>query len=396
MTPVVHIAPIEALVADPARCAEVVAPPYDGLGVLGRRRYAAEHPDSFLNVILSRIDLPDGAGADLGERARRTFEGMVDRGLYEPASAPALYLYELAADGHRQLGVIGAISTDLIAAGMILGHEATLRSRTDELSEFYRATRLSSSAVALTYFDDGAFERVIEEAAASGVPVRAFTSADGTTQRLWRLTSPADLSAVDGAAAALGQLYITDGHHRVQAAAAGATGQSFLGVVFPPGQLRVLEYNRCVELDRPVDVRKLFAELDEHWEVVELGAAGAVDPRPPAVGIVGMLLGGRWYRLTARDVPIDPLAGLDVEMLHSRVIRPLFGVADDGDRRLSFVVGAVDQLEATCQTERQIGFALHPTELDQLRRIADAGETMPPKSTYFTPKARSGLVVVRW
>jgi uncharacterized protein (DUF1015 family) len=395
----IRLDPIVALVADAERCAAIVAPSYDGFSGGGRYRYAMDHPDSFMNVILSGADLPSDESNDVPARASAAFNRMLEAGLYEPHPEPGFFLYELEAAGHRQLGVMAAVSNEHISAGRVLGHEATMAARTDELAQFYRASRISSSAVALTYHDDGGrFAEVIESIAGSSVPIRSFESPDGVSQRLWHITDPTRVAAIADAAGAIERLYITDGHHRVSAAATGATGPSFLGVVFPAAQLHVLEYNRCVELDRPVDDAKLFAELAAGWHVEELGMAGTVDPRPAAVGEIAMLVHGHWYRLRALAIPVDPLDGLDVEMLHSRVIRPLFGVADDGDARLSFVVGdgAIARLEAICSTDRHLGFALHPTALDQLMRIADAGETMPPKSTYFTPKARSGLVVVRW
>lgn len=394
-----ELLPVRAMVAAAGHCADVVPPAYDLLGPAGRRDYAADHPDSFLNVILSREDLgEEGARIDLPARAAAVFEDLERRGLFERVEEESFYLYELQVDDHRQLGLVAGIPTSALVTGTVLGHEATLESRSRELAEFYATARISSSAVSLTFRPEPAFEDLLEGLAAAD-PIRDFQGDDGVRQRLWKVSVPADVSRLQEAGSRIGRLYITDGHHRVGAAALnGVLPGFFLAVLFPAAQLRVLEYDRIVRLDtRPV-VDRLLAELDGSWLVERMGAVGEVDPRPPAVGSMAMLVGGIWYRLLPRAVPTDPLRGLDVVLLHERLIGPVFGITDDNDPRLSFVVGedAIARLEAECVHGHRVGFALHPTELDQLMAVADSGATMPAKSTWFTPKARSGLVVVRW
>ncbi len=395
----IELLPVAALVAAKGRSADVVSPPYDAFGVDGRLRYANEHPDSFLNVILSPADLDAADPVEVATRARAYFEAMLDRGLYEDHGGEGFYLYELDTGNHRQLGVIAGISNRHIRLSQVLGHEATMTARTNELAEFYRTARISSSAVSMTYQDDGRLAELLESYATATEPIREFVSEDGVAQRLWLVNDRLSVEAIVSAGRDLDRLYITDGHHRVSAADIdGVTPGWFLGVLFPTEQLHVLEYNRFVCLDHPVDEKRLFDELATEWEVSQLGAAGEVDPRPLMTGEISMLVNGVWSRLMARAVPTDPRDGLDVAMLHDRIIGPLFGISNYSDPRLAFVVGvnAVDRLETRCSSDRHVGFALHPTELDQLMRIADAGETMPAKSTYFMPKARSGLVVVRW
>ncbi len=395
----IELLPVSALVVARGRGADVVSPPYDAFGADGRIRYATEHPDSFLNVILSPADHDHGEPIEVATKAKSYFEAMMERGLYEDQEREGVYLYELDTGAHRQLGVIAGIPNRHIAAGQVLGHEATMVARTEELAAFYRTARLSSPAVSMTYQDDGRLEALLESYAEALTPIREFVGEDGVAQRLWLVHEPDRVQAIVALGRSLDRLYITDGHHRVSAAAIeGVTPGWFLGVLFPPEQLQVLEYNRFVYLDRTIDEQRLFGELGGEWEVTTIGPAGEVDPRPPMTGEISMLVNGAWSRLVARAIPTDPRDVLDVAMLHDRIISPLLGISNYSDPRLSFVVGvnAVERLETRCSSDRHIGFALHPTELDQLMRIADAGETMPAKSTYFMPKARSGLVVVRW
>lgn len=394
--------PLDALLARADRADEIVAPQYDSLAHRGRYQYAVDRPDCFLNVVLSRGDFPDPLPDETNIAARATehFEGMLERGLFVPHGRPAFFLYELSADQHRQVGLMAGVPTSAIDEGAVLGHEGTLRDRTADLAEFYRVSRLKSSPVALA-FDAEVEHLQLFERLADTDPIRDFTGWDGVRQRLWAVDGPAEVANVAAVMEGIERFYVTDGHHRVEAVQEeGASPGWFLGVLFPAEQMHVLEYNRCVALDGVPSLSAIVASVAADWEVTELGPAGQVAARPSVLGDVHMLLDGRWHRLRfTGERPTDPVARLDVCLLHERILAPAFGVEDDHDPRLAFVVGddAASRLEEVARSDpATIAFALHPTPVGELFAVADAGRTMPAKSTWFTPKPRSGLVVVRW
>ena len=394
--------PIDARIANADRADEVVAPQYDTLGLSGRYRYAIDHPDCFLNVVLSRADFPavEIEGLDIARRAAEHFEGMVDRGLFPAHGQPSFFLYELASDTHRQVGLVAGVPVHAITDGHVLGHEGTIHDRALDLAEFYRTARLTSSPVALA-FNAADEQRALFDRITEGAPIRDFSGSDGVRQLLWSIDDPGDIAAVQESMEGVESYYITDGHHRVAAAQIeGAVPGWFLGVIFPSEQMRVLEYNRCVALNAEPSVDAISNALGSDWQIQRLGDTGLVDARPALVGDFSMLIEDVWYRLRfVGDRPDDPVQRLDVCLLHDRVLAPAFGITDDQDGRLSYVVGedAGPRLErAVRYGEHIVAFALHPTSLEELFDVADAKRRMPAKSTWFTPKPRSGLIVVRW
>ncbi len=394
--------PFQALVASAERPGDVVAPQYDSLAHGGRYQYALDHPDCFLNVVLSRGDFPDPAPEEhsLARRAADHFAGMLERDLFESRDRAAFYLYELSTPDHHQRGLLAGVPLEAIEQGEILGHEGVIPDRAADLAEFYRVARLSSSPVALGYESTDAHRAVLDRMAAA-MPIRDFTGWDGVRQRLWAIDRPEDIAEVASAMADIGPLYVTDGHHRVSAVQEpDASPGWFLAALFPASELRVLEYNRCVTLARAPDAGELGERLGAEWEMTELGRSGDLDAGPEHEGDIHLLLHGVWHRIRfVGERPGDPVARLDVCLLHDRLLPSIFGVESDQDPRLAFVVGddSIARLEEVVRSQPEtVGFALHPTSVESLFRVADAGRTMPAKSTYFAPKPRSGLVAVRW
>lgn len=397
-----NLVPIEALVARADRAGDIVVPQYDSIPPGGRHSYAIERPDCFLNVTLSVNDFPEPAPyrAEVARRAVRCFEGMMERGLYELFPGGAFFLYELDTGRHRQAGIVAGVPLAAVEEGRVLGHEGVLEERVDDLALFFRAARLASSPVALGFRADQGHLDLIERLAVRP-PLRDFTGPDGVRQRLWAVADSGGVAEVQAAAARIGSMYITDGHHRVAASRqAGASPGWFLAILYPAGCLRALEYNRSIRLEQPPPPAEAARSLGGDWEMTVIGPSGGVDARPRAVGEISMLSEGVWRRLRFRGAPSpDPVERLDVSLLHDRILGPVFGVSSYEDPRLSFVAGeeAVMRLETrgrTCPGE--VGFALHPTPVEQMMAVADQGRIMPPKSTWFTPKPRSGLLVAPW
>ena len=398
----IRVHPLRALVARAGRAAKITAPQYDSVPADRRRSFAERNPDCFINITLSAEDFPPPRPhpAELAQRAAGHWRGMKERGLYEPHPAPAFFLYRLSDGGGSQTGVVAGVGTEAIEEGRIKGHEGIIHSRARDLVGFYRTARLTSSPVALALRADREWLRLLERLA-DRPPIRDFSAGDGVRQQLWVIDDPEEMAETAAAAAGLDSLYITDGHHRVAASREeGASPGWFMAVMFPAVQMRALEYNRCVMLDEKPDLDDFFRKLGPEWEVAGMGWIGTTSARPTAPGDICMLTGGVWRRLRfAGRRPGDPIEGLDVSLLHNRILGPVLGVTEIDDPRLSLVMGAdaVTRLESRARDDdRVMGFALFPVPTEQLLDVADAGRLMPPKSTWFTPKPRSGLVVAEW
>ena len=394
--------PIEALVARADRVSEIVAPQYDAIARGGRHRFAVERPDSFVNITLSVDDFPDPVPSrpEVATRATQHFAGMMERGMFEALPRRGYLLYELDTGRHRQLGVVGAVPVACVAEGRVIGHEGTIADRVADLAAFFRAARLASSPVALAFRADGDHLRLLERLA-SRPPIRDFIGIDGVRQRLWTVDDPGEVIEVEEATARIGAMYITDGHHRVAAASMEGVGPGwFLAILFPTDHLNALEYNRLVRLDRAHSAGQVTRLLGPDWEATELGPAGGLDSLPRTRGDLAMLLGGVWHKLSFRgERSEDPVESLDVSLLHDRILGPVFGVPSYEDPRLSYVVGGASpgRLERSLMAyPGGVGFSMHPAGIEEVIAVADAGRLMPPKSTWFTPKPRSGLFVVPW
>lgn len=396
--PVSGILPLQALVAREDRIADIVAPQYEFIPRGDRYGYAVRRPDSFVNIILSVRDFPPPppTRAAVARRAADHFESMLDRGLFETLPAPAFFLYELDTGRHRQLGIVAGLPLSAVAEGRVIGHEETFEERVEDLARSYRTARLASSPIALGFRPDGDQLGVMERLARRQ-PIRDFTGGDGVRQRLWMVADAAGMAELGEAAARIGAMYITDGHHRVAAVCRdGASPGWLLAILYPADHLRAMAYNRSVRLDRSPSIDHVTRVLGGKWEVGAIGPAGT---RPRVQGEISMLLDGVWWRLAFRgERSADPVGRLDVSLLHDLVLGPAFGVASHDDPRIAYVAGrdALSRLETHARSGGAAGFALHPTHVEEMMAVADAGRLMPPKSTWFTPKPRSGLLVVCW
>ena len=398
----IRVHPLRAMVARAGRAAKITAPQYDSIPPGQRHDFALRHPDCFINITLSAEDFPEPRPdpAAVAERAAGHWREMKQRGLYEEHPAPAFFLYRLSDGGGSQTGLVAGVGLEAAAEGRVKGHEGIIESRARDLTGFYRTARLTSSPVALAFRADRKWLSLLDRLT-DRPPLRDFSTGDEVRQQLWAVDDPEEMAEAAEAAGGLDSLYVTDGHHRVAASQEeGAAPGWFMAAMFPARQMRVLEYNRCVVLDEKPDLDEFFRRLGPDWEVTGMGWIGSAAARPSQPGDISMLTGGAWRRLRFRGGRSeDPVEGLDVSLLHDRILGPALGVTRIDDRRLSLVVGAdaVDRLERRARNdERVMGFALCPVPIEQLLAVADAGRLMPPKSTWFTPKPRSGLVVAEW
>jgi len=400
--------PFRALRPAPELAERVAAVPYDVVNRSEAAALAAGNPHSFLHVGRSDIDLPadvDPYDPRIYSKARDALDRFQADGTLLREAQPSLYLYQQTMDGRSQTGVVGCVHIDDYERDIIRKHEKTRRDKEDDRTRHVLTLRANAEPVFLTYRARSDVRALAEPVLASP-PLYDFTAPDGVRHTVWRITDPAPF--VD-AFRQIPIAYVADGHHR--SASAWRAGRElrnappqhrgdgeynwFLAVLFPADELRILPYNRVVR-----DLAGLLAS-DVLARLSHLGRVSVTDdPDPPRTGTFGVFLMDRWYRLELNEATIDrsdPIASLDVSLLQDRVLGPILAIGDPRtDKRIDFVGG----IRGTAELERRvrsgemaIAFSLYPTTLEQLMAVSDAGQIMPPKSTWFEPKLRSGLFV---
>ena len=371
-------------------------------------RLAAGNPLSFLHVCRSDIDLPpetDPHDARVYDKAKQALVQFLTDGTFMRDAQPCMYLYELTMEGKAQMGVVGCVHVDDYANNVIKRHEKTRPDKEDDRTRHILTVNAHAEPVILTHAYTP-FLTQLNAKITGEDPLYDFTGADGVRQRVWRISNPAPY--VD-AFRRIGTGYVADGHHRCAGAERAATERKatnfkhsgdeeynwFLAVFFPANQLRILPYFRVVK-DLGGQTAEAFLA-----RVAEAGTlTPTATPAPEQPGAFGIYLEGKWYRLTLDPESIDdtdPVRSLDVSLLQDRILTPVLGIGDvRTDPRIDFVGGirGIAALEERVNSgEAAVAFALHPVTVQQLMTISDAGEIMPPKSTWFEPKLKSGLFV---
>ncbi len=403
--------PFRAYRPRPELAGRIASPPYDVISSEEAREMARGNPWSFLHVGKPEIDLDpsvplydDRVYAKGVENLRR----FIAEGILEKEPQPCFYVYQQRMGGHVQAGLVGLCSVREYEEGLIKRHEHTRKDKEDDRTRHVREQNANAEPVFLTYRAVPAIDEIVDRARSCD-PVYDIVTDDGFGHTVWVVADEEDMAELTRLfAEKVPALYVADGHHRT--AAAVRTGQAlrarhgvgsgeepweyFMAVVFPHDQLQILDYNRVVKDLNGLAPEEFLRRAGERFDVRE-----ASSPRPEGPARFGMYLGGRWYRLTARPGTYPeghPVLGLDVSILQNNLLGPVLGIADPRtDRRIDFVGGIRGpvELEKRVKEGWAVAFALHPTSLDQLMAVADAGEVMPPKSTWFEPKLRSGLLV---
>jgi uncharacterized protein (DUF1015 family) len=371
------------------------------------RDLAAGNPLSFLHVSRPEIDLPDGTDIysdAVYAQAVAALSGLKARGALATDPEPRYYAYRQVMGDHAQTGIVTCCHIDDYGADVIKKHERTRQDKEDDRTRHVLELGANTGPVFLTYRDVAAIDDCVA-AALAGEPLYDFTADDGIRHTVWKFGA-SDSDRLQSLFGAVPEAYVADGHHRAKAAwRAGAekraanpnhTGDEeynwFLTVLFPASQLTILPYNRCVAdlnglsaaefLDR---VRKVFTVTDN------------VPASPAGSRNVSFYLGGKWYGLSWEPFDADPVSSLDVSVLQDRLLAPVLGIADPRtDKRISFIGGirGTDELVRRVDSGRDaVAFSMAPVTVEQMMAIADAGQIMPPKSTWFEPKLRSGLLV---
>jgi uncharacterized protein (DUF1015 family) len=400
-----ELRPFRGLRPPPEVAADLIAPPYDTVSEAEARAIAGPNPRSFLHVTRPEVDLPPGsdAHADAAYRkARESFDAFRARGWLVEEKAPAYYLYAQTWQGRTQTGLMALFSVDAYDKGTIKRHELTRPDKELDRVMHIEALDAQTGLVFLAYRD----RKPLRDAIASAKGGRRLwqtTTSDGVTHALSVVDDPKVIETISWAFRDEPTVYVADGHHRSAAASrvnanrkGAGSSKWFLAGLFPDSELRVLAYNRLVKDLRGMDPAAFRQALEKSFVVAPAAAA-----EPERRGVVTMYLDHAWWSLTPREgvVPDHPVRSLDAQVLQDHVLAPLLGIGDPRtDQRIEFAGGirGAKFLEEQVDSGRAaVAFHLFPTGMDQLFAVADAGELMPPKSTWFEPKLRGGVLVHR-
>lgn len=399
----------------------IAALPYDVYNRAEAREVVRRNPRSFLAIDRAETQFADDVDtydARVYERAHATLREWIDAGDFVRDADACYYVYELTMDGRTQTGIVACAGIDDYLNRVIKKHENTRADKEEDRIRHVDVCGAQTGPIFLAYRAN----QVIREAAARAKesrPLYDFVSEDGIRHRVFAIRSPKEIEAVSSAFAGIDEIYIADGHHRAASAVKVGlkrrsenpdyTGEEefnyFLSVLFPDEELRIMDYNRVVRDLNGMDAGAFLAKMRQLFDVELLAdgcmaAAGKDEDalRPARKGEFSMFLGDKWYRCVMRpeDVPHDAVGGLDVSVLQNVLLAPVLGIEDPKtDRRIDFVGGirGLAELERRCHTDAAAAFAMYPTSIGELFAVADAGLLMPPKSTWFEPKLRSGLFI---
>ena len=403
------ILPLSALRPDPRYAARIAAPPYDVVDAEEAREIVRRNPCSFLQVTCPEFFADRKDPCSALRRAAEKFKDMRERGWFLAESSPACYIYRLSMPGgHVQTGWVVGASLDEYAAGAVRKHELTRSDKENERARHIEALGAQTGPVLMACRAHAGLREFTARCASASAPLYQFTDDKGIEHSLWAVVDQTSLRILQEEFQPVAALYIADGHHRAAAALRAretiakrhghATGSEachrLLAAIFPHDELQVLGYHRLVAdlngLSAPVFLERISADFNVQESKRFL---------PENSGDFGLLLDGQWYRLTARPETRkreDTVEQLDASVLQDRILAPVLGIRDARtDVRIDFVGGleGLDKLEQRCAKDARAAFTLAPVAMDQLMDVADKQKTMPPKSTWFEPKLRSGLVV---
>lgn len=387
----------------------IAALPYDVYNRAEACEVVKKNPESFLAV--DRAETQFGEEVDtyadcVYEKADQMLREKILEGKFVQDPTPCFYLYELTMDGHSQTGVVGCASIDDYRNNVIKKHENTRADKEEDRIRHVDTCSMQTGPIFLAYRAKEDLKEKIGELKKQA-PVYDFVSEDGIGHRVWVIDNDSDVAMIEEAFGKIPAIYIADGHHRCASAVKVGlkrreqypdyTGEEefnyFLSVIFPDEELRILDYNRVVKDLNGMDAATFLTRIEEYFAVEKKGQSPY---RPTEKGTFGMYLENEWYGLSAKEEikSEDAVEGLDVSLLQNDLLDPILGIMDPKtDKRIDFVGGirGLGELERRVHTDMKVAFSMYPTSIAELFAVADAGRLMPPKSTWFEPKLRSGL-----
>lgn len=401
----------KAIRPTPEMAEKVAALPYDVVNSEEAAEMVIGNPYSFLHVDKAEIDLPAGTdiySPEVYEKAKSNLEKMITDGVLVQDEKPMLYVYELTMDGRSQTGLVACTSIDEYMQRIIKKHELTREDKEQDRIRHVDICNANTGPIFLAYRTVDEISEIVDNVK-KNAPVYDFTAEDGIIHRAWIIDDEETINRLVKLFKDVPNLYIADGHHRNASAAKvglkrrnenpNYTGDEefnyYLAVIFPSDQLKILDYNRVVKDLNGLSEEEFIKKLSEKFDIVETEGRA----KPNKAYDFGMYMDGKWYMLTAKDEikSKDAVKGLDVSILQDNVLIPILGIGDiRTDKRIDFVGGirGLGELEKRVDSgEMKVAFAMYPTSIEQLMTIADENKIMPPKSTWFEPKLRSGLFI---
>lgn len=394
----------------------IAALPYDVYSSKEARKEVERESFSFLKIDRAETQFEEGTdiyAPEVYQKAHDTLWNMVEEGMLIKEDRPCLYLYELTMNGRAQTGLVACASVDDYLNGVICKHENTREEKEQDRIRHVDVCNAQTGPIFLAYRRNETIRGYVEKAKQEP-PVFDFTSPDGIRHRGWKIEENCMIENICQAFASVPRIYIADGHHRaasavkvslkrrLQAEKNGSVQELreydyFLSVLFPEEELQIMDYNRVVTDLNGMKPEELLEKIETVCSIEKLKGE-AIPGTPSEKGILRMYLDGSWYTLVIREEyrSADPVDGLDVSILQNRILEPFLGIRDPKtDQRIRFVGGirGKEELKKMADAYQGVAFAMYPTSMTELFAVADAGKLMPPKSTWFEPKLRSGLFI---
>ena len=403
----ITIHPFKALRPEAQHAKQVASRPYDVLNSKEAKIEAQGNPNSFLHITKSEIDLPEDIdihSAQVYDTAKKNLDAFISRKILFRESKPCYYIYQLVMNGRSQTGLVCGSSVDDYEKDLVKKHEFTRPEKEQDRINHITTTGAQTGNVFLAYRNVKAIDTLVEKWKKDKNPVYDLLADDGIQHSIWIINDTDTIAAItDLFKTQVPVTYIADGHHRAASAARvrEALGKKapegagmFLTTLFPANQLHIMDYNRVVKDLNGLNEARFLEKLNDYFIVEKAGKAFS----PAALHQFGLYLGKQWYTLTAKEntYTTDPIGVLDVTILQNNLLDPLLGIKDQRtDKRIDFVGGirGLEELEKRVDSgEMAVAISLHPVSIQQLFDIADSGNVMPPKSTWFEPKLRDGLL----
>ena len=392
---------------------QVASFPYDVINSDEARDIAKNNPYSFLHVVKPEIDLPEDTDLyddKVYEKAKSNFYKMIEDKILIQDEKPNLYIYKQKMGEHEQFGIVGCVSANEYQDNIIKKHEFTRKKKEDDRTKHVITLNANAGPVFLTYRDQSEINSIINNYVSNNSPEYQFTKEDEIEHTFWIIQDDSIILKLIDLFKNINNLYVADGHHRSASAARAKTEKIskdsspsedkeynyFLSVIFPASQLKIMDYNRLAFSLNEYSLESFKNKVSENFEFI----GEKTDPSPKNSKEFGMYLNGIWYQIRAKDgsYPLnDPVESLDCAILQNNLLGPILGIDDPRTSdKIDFIGGIRGSLELEKRVnsgEGKVAFKLHPTSIEQLMNVADADRVMPPKSTWFEPKLRSGLIV---
>ena len=408
-----RINPFRGLRPVPEKISEVASPPYDVMNSQEAREQVEGKPHSFLHVVKPEVDLPEDINLydeKVYLKGKENLTKMITEGILMQDDTPCFYLYQLIMGDVKEIGLVAGASIEDYENDVIKKHEHTRADKEADRIKHVDTLNANTGPVFLTYEARDDMNNLVENLIQED-PVYDFTADDEIRHTFWKIDDEKTITKITKIFQEISYLYVADGHHRSASgtivgqrrreANPNHTGEEeynfFLSVIFPHNQLYVMDYNRVVKDLNGLTTEQFISNVKEKFEVSEY--SNVTPYKPTEMHTFGMYIGGHWYKISAKEEIInadDPVKSLDVAILQDNLLHPILGIGDPRkDKRIDFVGGirGLQALANRVDDGEAVAFSMFPTSIEQLMAIADAGKVMPPKSTWFEPKLRSGVII---